>query len=251
VLASRSEEALSKETERCKEIGITAVTYVVCDVSKKESCKMLIQNTVQNFQRIDLLVLNAGVSLHSRFDRLSESDLDLCNKLMAVNYFGCVYCTFFALPYLTQSKGQIGVICSVSGELGLPFRSAYCASKFAVRGFFEALRTEIPSDTLAITIVSPASVNTEMRKHSLRTINDIEFNEPDSCKMSVETCAQLIVKAFDSRKRNVILTTSAKLAVIMKPFLPEVVDYFSVKKSGGRMLSSDNIEYRNEFRGKL
>lgn len=117
---------------------------------------------------------------------------------MEINYFGYLYCTYFALPHLKQSRGQIGVIGSLSGELGLPFRSGYCASKFATKGsnsmigvfnslgFFESLRTEIPSEEVVITIVSPPSVNTPMRQHSLKTADNIEFNEDDSKKMSID-----------------------------------------------------------------
>jgi len=151
-----------------------------------------------------------------------------------VNYLGYIYCTYYALPHLKKSKGQIAIVGSLSGELGLPLRTAYCGSKFAVRGFFEALRNE--TNEVVITIIAPPSVDTEMRQHSQKQLSSkskIEFNEDESKKMSVEECAKLIVEAIDSKQRNVVLTLSGKLAVILKPCLPNLIDYFAKKKSGG------------------
>lgn len=100
----------------------------------------MIETSILNFSRIDLLVLNAGVSAHFKFEDLK--DVTLFHKLMETNFYGYLYPTKFALPYLKQSKGQIAVMSSYSGEVGLYNRTAYCASKFAVTGFFESLRME-------------------------------------------------------------------------------------------------------------
>lgn len=99
---------------------------------------------------------------------------------------GYVYCTKFALPYVRHSKGAIAVVGSVSGELGFPLRSAYCASKFAVTGFFEALQAELGSE-VQITVVQPAFVETPIRDHALGPKGaDIQHNETK--RMSVQVC---------------------------------------------------------------
>jgi len=160
------------------------VLIVPTDVSMQTQCKNLIDETIKAFGKLDILVLNAGVSLHSLFEDVQ--DLKQFHSLMNVNYFGYLYCTYYALPHLKRSRGNIGVVCSLSGEIGLPLRTGYCASKFAVRGFFESLRTELPADSVHITIISPGSVRTNMREHSLQTSDNIEFNEPDSKKMPAD-----------------------------------------------------------------
>jgi len=253
ILAARKEPELRKALRECKELGADGSSAVfVCNVEDKSSCRNLIEFTVKNFGRIDILILNAGVSLHAPFESLSEADLSLYEKLMNINFFGYLYCTYFALPHLKQSRGRIGVVGSLSGELGLPLRTGYCASKFATRGFFESLRTEISSDQVHITIVSPGSVRTQMRDHSLQVSKRIQFNEPDSNKMPSEDCAKAIVDAVDKRKENVILTTSGKIGVMMKPLLPGLVQYFATRKSGGEIVQlQQQQQQQQQLQSKL
>eukprot|EP01119_Soliformovum_irregulare_P000544 TRINITY_DN10387_c0_g1_i1.p1 TRINITY_DN10387_c0_g1~~TRINITY_DN10387_c0_g1_i1.p1 ORF type:complete len:265 (+),score=45.54 TRINITY_DN10387_c0_g1_i1:177-971(+) len=234
VIAARGKDQLDAVAEKCKSNG-AEVLIVPTDVTEEDQCKNLVEQAIQRFGSIQVLILAAGVNLHAPFGHVKE--LHLYKKLMEVNYFGCMYPTFHALPHLRQSKGKIGVICSLSGELGLPFRSGYCASKFAVRGFFESLMTEIPSDEVGITIVSPGSVRTNMREHSLTSTAAIQFNEDVSKHMDPQECARQIVDAVDTGKRHVVLTFSGKMAVMLKPFFPSLVQYFAKKKAGGELRS--------------
>eukprot|EP01114_Cavostelium_apophysatum_P022745 TRINITY_DN8331_c0_g1_i1.p1 TRINITY_DN8331_c0_g1~~TRINITY_DN8331_c0_g1_i1.p1 ORF type:complete len:269 (+),score=30.76 TRINITY_DN8331_c0_g1_i1:45-851(+) len=233
VLAARSEAALKEVANICISRGAQAIA-IPTDVSKESDSRKLIEAAISHFHQIDVLILNAGISYHAPF-RQNEG-LSAYRKMMDVNYFGYVYCTYFALPHLIDSGGRIGVLGSLSGELGLPFRSGYCATKFAVRGFFESLRMEIP-ESVAITIVSPGTVNTEMREHAIKSTSEVEFSEDDSKKMSVEECTDFVVDAIDKRKKSEILTLSGKLAVVFKPLLPDVVAYIAKRKAGGQVTS--------------
>lgn len=142
--------------------------------------RRLIGEAITNFGRIDMLILNAGISAHVKFDEIE--DMKIFNNIMDTNFYGYVYPTKyvsflkifltvnfkfrFALPYLKKCKGQIVVMSSYSGEVGLHFRTPYCASKFAVNGFFESLRMEI-KDEVDITIICPITVETSFRENSL------------------------------------------------------------------------------------
>lgn len=217
VLAARSIEKLKKVALKCRKLGCE-VAVVPTDVSKAKHCKILIKETIRIFNRLDILVLNAGVSMHMAFEEIK--DLEIFRKLMDTNYFGYVYCTHYALPYLKKSaQPRIIVVGSLSGETGVPLRTGYCASKFAVNGFFEALRIEIGS-VVPITVVAPGYVATNIREAAF---GPKDFS-PDAHMMSPERCAELIVDAADKGKRKVVLTLSGKLACAVRPFFPQVVD---------------------------
>ena len=100
----------------------------------------MIDRVIDAYGRIDYLILNAGVNAHFNFAELE--DLGLYERIMKINFYANVYLTKYALPHLRKYRSHIVVISSISGKLGLPERSAYCASKFALSGFFESLRTE-------------------------------------------------------------------------------------------------------------
>ena len=104
---------------------------MVCDVSNEEECKRFIHSTVDTFGTIDILINNAGISMRSLFDDL---DTDVIRRLMDINFMGSVYCTKAALPYIIKEKGVIVGVSSTAGYRGLPGRSAYSASKFALQG---------------------------------------------------------------------------------------------------------------------
>ena len=138
VIASRNVQ--KTETVRKKlEMHGHDVLSVICDVSREEDCKKLIEQTVNRFGKIDVLINNAGISMRALF---SDVEIDVIRKVMAVNFWGTVYCTKYALPYLLKSKGSLVGISSIAGKKGLPGRTGYSASKFAMEGFLETIRTE-------------------------------------------------------------------------------------------------------------
>jgi NAD(P)-dependent dehydrogenase (short-subunit alcohol dehydrogenase family) len=179
-------------------LGSTA-NYRCCDVSKEGECKEIVEECVKLYGRIDILVLSAGVNAHTYFEDMK--DLDVLRRIMDVNFFGYVYCTRFALPHLRKSSGQVVVLSSISGEIGLPYRVPYCSSKFAVTGFFEALRTELDQFNVAITIVCPPAVATEMRSNDLLGRHFDTTNKDD--RMSTQAAVSIIMDAADRRARKV------------------------------------------------
>ncbi|KYQ88164.1 short-chain dehydrogenase/reductase (SDR) family protein [Tieghemostelium lacteum] len=188
------------------------------------------------------MILCAGVSYHNIFK--DTMDLGIYREMMNINFFGYMYPTYYILPHMIKQhqdnpkdeKPQIAVISSVSGELGLPLRAGYCASKFAVNGFFNALRLEI-QDHIDLTMLMPTTVNTPMRNNSLgqNEKKSIEFHEDDNKKMTIDQCCQIIIQAIDQRKRKVIFPFSNYLATLVQPFFPKLIDNIVKKKAGGQV----------------
>ena len=219
MLGSRNIKNLSEVANTCIQLGSKQVETTVIDVRYKEQCQNFIERTVKLFGGIDLLVLCAGVSAYQLFAEVAN--IDIYHDVMQINYFGYLYCTFYALKYLKSSQGQILVISSISGEIGLPYRSSYCASKFAVTGFFESLRSEMDQDKVAITIVCPPSVRTNLRNNSLIKLDGEKDNE---YRINVEECVRDIISATDRRARKIFFPFKAYFAVYIRPFFPDIID---------------------------
>jgi len=147
----------------CRECGGWAIV-VPTDVSRQALCEGLIERTLQEFGRVDTLVNNAGVTMWARFDELQ--DLAPLERIMQVNYFGSLYCTYAALPHLKQTRGRIVAVSSLTGKTGVPTRSGYAASKHAMVGFFDSLRIELAGSGVSVTIVYPDFVATETRQRA-------------------------------------------------------------------------------------
>ena len=163
VLAARQVEKLlilQKELE--KHSGRTLI--VACDVSIESDCKKIIQETVKEFGRIDVLINNAGISMRAIFNEL---DLGVIRKVMYVNFWGTVCCTKFALPYLLNTNGSVVGISSIAGKKGLPGRTGYSSSKFAIEGFLETLRTENLNKGLHVLVACPGFTASNIRQTAL------------------------------------------------------------------------------------
>jgi short-subunit dehydrogenase len=196
---------------------------MVCDVSHEEECKRFIHSTVETFGSIDILINNAGISMRSLFD---DADTDVIRKMMDVNFMGAVYCTKFALPYIIEQKGTIVGVSSTAGYRGLPGRSGYSASKFALQGWLESLRTELWDSGVHVMWVSPGFTASNIRNAALDSHGVGQGESPldESKLMSAETCAKYILNAIEKRKRVLVLTFTGKLTVFLNKFFPSLAD---------------------------
>lgn len=199
------------------------------DVSKEEDCKRLIENTVKEFGKIDILINNAGISMRSLF---VDVDLEVMHKLMDVNFWGTVYCTKYALPYILQQKGSVVGVTSIAGFIGLPGRVGYSASKFAINGFLETIRVENLKTGLHVMVAAPGFTASNVRKAALTADGSAQGETPrhEEDMMSAEEVAVHMVKAINRRKRTLVLTfVEGKLTVFLRKWLPSLVDYFTYK----------------------
>lgn len=202
--------------------GIKAVA-VQCDVSKEEDCQLLIKQALLTFNRIDVLINNAGISMRALFKDL---DLVVIRNLMDINFWGTVYCTKYALPELLKNKGSVIGVSSIAGYRGLPGRTGYSASKFAMNGFLEALRVENLQTGLHVMIAAPGFTASNIRNTALAKdgLSQGETSMDEGKMMSSEEVAKIIVEGVAQRKRTLIMTTQGKMAVLMNKLLPAWVD---------------------------
>lgn len=193
------------------------------DVSKEEDCRKLIDNTIKEFGRIDVLINNAGISMRALF---SEMDLEVFRKVVDINFWGAVYTTKYAIPYILQSRGSVVGISSIAGKKGLPGRTGYSASKFAMEGFLEALRLENRKTGVHVLVACPGFTESRIRENALDSGGNSQESSPRDEKgmMSAETVAEKIYKAVRSRKRDLVLTGQGKTAVLLNNLFPKLAD---------------------------
>jgi short-subunit dehydrogenase len=220
-IAARSLERLLQLQEE-----LSPSTEVICvkiDVSIEEECKNLVEQTVAKYGRVDILVNNAGISMRAMFKDL---DLSVIKNLMDVNFWGTVYCTKYALPWLLETKGSVVGVISIAGFKGLPARTGYSASKFAIYGFLDTLRIEHLKDNLHVMIFAPGFTASSIREKALTADGSHQGKTPreESKMMTAEECASRLIKGIKKRKAQVILTNIGKLTVILNKFFPRLVD---------------------------
>ncbi|MFN5647678.1 MAG: SDR family oxidoreductase [Sphingobacteriales bacterium] len=196
---------------------------VVADVSRYNDCQKFIQSTLETFGKIDILINNAGISMRAQ---VKDLELSVLERVMNVNFWGSVYCTKLALSSIMANNGTIVGISSVAGYRGLPGRSGYSASKFALQGWLEALRTELLESGVNVMWVSPGFTASNIRNVALNKEGKAQGETPldESSLMTADECAQHIIHAITKRKRSIVLTFTGKRTVFMNKFFPGLTD---------------------------
>jgi short-subunit dehydrogenase len=196
---------------------------VKADVSIQENCKDFIDNTIAQFGKIDILINNAGISMRSLFE---DADPEVIKRVMDINFMGAVYCTHYALQSIIANKGSIVGISSIAGYRGLPGRSGYSASKFALNGWLEALRTELSTYDVNVLWVSPGFTKSNIRNAALNGKSEAQGESPlnESELMTSEACASHIMNAIYSNKRTLILGFQGKQTVWLNKLFPSLTD---------------------------
>ena len=196
---------------------------IVADVSRYDDCKNFINSTIETYGGIDILINNAGISMRAL---LQDAEVDVIKKVMDINFFGTVYCTKLALNSIIERKGTIVGVSSVAGYRGLPGRSGYSASKFAVNGWLEAVRTELLDTGVNVMWVCPGFTRSNIRNAALNSKGYAQGESPlnERDLMSSQDCANHIIKAIEKRKRTIILSFSGKETVFMNRFFPSLTD---------------------------
>ncbi len=199
------------------------ILVVKTDVSNESDCKNLIEKTIEKFGRIDILINNAGISMRALFE---DTELSVIKKLMDINFWGTVYCTKFALPHLLKSKGSVVGVSSIAGYKGLPGRTGYSASKFAMHGFLEVLRIENMKKGLHVLTACPGFTASNIRNTALAADGSQQSESPrdEEKMMSAEEVANRIIHAVEKKEDRLTLTTQGKLTVLLNKFFPKFMD---------------------------
>jgi len=228
VLAARNWQKLEAVANDCRQHGAMVVVRPT-DVGKEADCRALVADAVARFGSIDTLINNAGMSGHALLEDVP--DLSWYEDLMRVNLWGSVWCTHAALPHLKASRGRIVAVSSLAGIVALPGRTAYSTTKFAMNGFFEALRIEMAPHGVSVTVAYPGVVATDIRLRGYNaqglSAGQSKLDEADA--MPVDTCARLILAAVDQRKREVVMSAKGRLARWLKLIAPGLVDRMALQ----------------------
>lgn len=211
VLAARRIELLQ---DLQKKLSNVEVLPVKTDVSKEEDCKNLVEKAIDKFGRIDILINNAGISMRAAF---IEVESEVLRRLMDVNYWGTVYCTKFALPHVLKQKGSIVGVISTGGYIGLPGRTGYSGSKFAVRGFLDTVRIEYLRAGLHVLVAAPGFTASEIRESALVSDGSHQGSTPrdESKMMTAERCAAIMYRAIKNRRRKMIISFWDGKAIVL------------------------------------
>ncbi len=229
VLAARRADRLEELAEQCCVQGAQALA-VPTDVGDEAQCRALVDRTIASYGRLDMLVNNAGLAASALLDQFP--DLRLFRHTVDINFYGAAYCTYYSLPYLKQSRGRILVISSLGGKVSIPYNTPYCASKQALHGFFDSLRTELRPHGVTCTLICPWWVATEF--HEAQLDKNGAPRGPrgrayyTSRTMTAEKCAQISLEAALRRRRE-ILMGPGWLAVWLKVLAPDFLDWLAIK----------------------
>jgi short-subunit dehydrogenase len=202
---------------------------IAADVAAPGSPATLVGATLAAFGRLDVLVNNAGITMWSRFDALS--DLEVLERLIEVNYLAAARLTHAALPALRDARGLVVAVASVAGLTGVPERTGYAASKHAMVGFFESLRIELAGSGVDVTIVAPDFVRSEIHRRAIgpdgRPLGRTPMQE--SRIMTAEACAVQVREAMEQRERLRITSLRGRWGLRLKPFVPGLLDRIAAR----------------------
>ncbi|MER2997878.1 SDR family oxidoreductase [Pontibacter populi] len=221
-VSGRNQQNLDQTSQELSAAGIENVA-INADVSKEADCQRMVQETIDRFGKLDVLINNAGISMRALFQDL---DLDVIRKVMDINFWGTVYTTKFALPYIMAAKGSVIGISSIAGYRGLPARTGYSASKFAMHGFLETLRTEMLHKGVHVLIACPGFTASNIRNTALAANGQQQGESPrdEGNMMTAEEVADQILKATIKRKRDLVMTFQGKLTVFLNKWFPGLTD---------------------------
>ncbi|MCW5910448.1 MAG: SDR family oxidoreductase [Cyclobacteriaceae bacterium] len=222
LITGRNAIELDKAVLKLREQGIT-ISGFQADVSKEEDNKAMAEEAIRQYGAIDILVNNAGISMRAFF---SEVDLEVVKKVMDINFYGVLYATRYCLPEITKNRGSVVGISSIAGYRGLPGRTGYSASKFALNGFLEVLRTELLKTGVHVLTACPGFTTSNIRMRALTKDGSAQGESPraEEKMMTAEECADYIYNAVVKRKRALVLTTQGKLAVWLNKWWPSLAD---------------------------
>ena len=223
VTCGRSQEKiLSLEADA----PIGKLSVLNLDISIEKDCERLVNHVVNHFGGIDILINNAGISMRGLLEDGGAEIIPVIKKVMDVNFYGTVYTTTHALPHLIKTKGVILGVSSIAGYRGLPGRSGYSASKFALQGWLEAIRTELIHKGVHVMWVCPGFTASNIRNVALNNRGEAQGESPldENKLMDAKTCAEIIIKSIEKRKRTLVMTFQGKETVFLNKFFPGLAD---------------------------
>jgi len=222
VITGRNQVKLDNTLVKLQKEGITCFG-ILADAGVEADNRKIADESIEKYGRIDVLINNAGISMRALFEDL---DMEVFRKVMDTNFWGTVYATKYCLPEILKNKGSIIGISSINGFRGTPARTAYTASKFAMNGFFESLRTEVMKRGVHVLVVCPGFTASNIRNIALTADGSSQGESPreEGKMMSAEEVAVEILTATKKKKRDLVLTRQGKLAAFLNKWMPGMMD---------------------------
>ena len=222
VITGRNEAKLNQVQEDLTTRDVQCLAVIADSASEEDNAKV-IADTVEAYGTIDILINNAGISMRALFEDL---DLSVIKQVMDINFYGTVYATKYALPHILKSKGTIVGVSSINGFRGTPARTAYTASKYAMNGFFESLRTEVMKRGVHVLVVCPGFTGSNIRNAALTADGTVQGESPrdEQKMMTPEDVAKATIRAIKKQKRDLVLTSDGKLARFLNKWMPSMMD---------------------------
>ncbi len=228
VIAARRAERLEAIVEQ-SHMNSGEMLAVPTDVTDEAQCKALVEKTIAKYGRLDMLINNAGLAASALFDEYPN--LHLFKHTVNVNFYGAVSCTYYALPYLKKTRGRIVAVSSVGGKAAIPYNTPYCASKYALHGFYDSLRMELYQHGVSCTVVCPWWVATEFHEAQLNkdgvprgAIGRAYYTKKT---MTADQCARIVLNAANKRRREVLMGPGT-LATWLRLLAPGFLDWIAV-----------------------
>jgi short-subunit dehydrogenase len=222
LITGRNKVELDKTVDELNSEGISIAGFVA-DASIEQDNKRMADETLKRFGKIDILINNAGITMRALFE---EVDLSVVKKVMDINFYGVLFATQACLPEIIKNKGSVIGISSIAGFRGLPGRTGYSASKFALNGFLEVLRTEMLYRGVHVLTACPGFTTSNIRNRALTKDGSVQGESPrdENKMMTAEECASHIYRATVKRKNFLVLTSQGKLAVWLNKLFPSLAD---------------------------
>ena len=228
-LAARRKDLLDALAEEVKTLGGEALS-VQADVSDEKQVGQLVQETLARFGRLDILINNAGFGL---FAKIQDTTVDELEAIFATNFAGMFYAIKAALPIMQRQKqGHIINVSSVAGKRGFPLSGAYCATKFAMNGLTESLRTELRGSGIDVSLVMPVGTATDF--FTVAKNKSDRPRIPLGIVQSAQQVAQAILKCAKKPKAEVYVYPPSRILVFLNALSPSLVDWFGTKLVQGR-----------------
>lgn len=227
-LTDRDTELVQSKAQQLLEQGISARSWAL-DVTNAGQCQTVANEAIRHFGRLDILIHCAGITQVGPF---MNTQIEVYRRVMEANFFGAVNLTQAALEALLQSRGQIMVLSSIAGFAPLVGRTGYCASKYALHGFFETLRCELKHRGVSITMVCPSFVATDFASKGLNADGEvIDFERSTTGKpIKPDEVAQAIERASQRRSKLVVLSGTGKLAYWVSRLAPGLYESLMLRR---------------------
>lgn len=244
VLSARSKQKLEQVASTCKD---DSVLVLPLDVTDEGQMSPAVEQVIERFGMIDLLINNAGISQRST---AIETTMETYRTIFEVDVFGQIALTKQVLPLMIeQGFGHIAVTASVAGKMGVPFRTGYCAAKHAVMGFFDALRAEVAHQNIFVSTIVPGFIHTNISANAVAG-DGSKFGGADrdiAQGMSAQECARVIVAGLSQQKAEISVGKGSEMhALWIKRFFPNLLNKLMLKQYHKRAQAIGKVESVDE-----